>query len=92
MRDVSAGGLYVGLDFAVEPDAVLAAEIARCPGPERLAASGRVTRVEVLIDGRRGVAVAFDRHQFVAVEGSTGGADVPPTNDQDVGTPSGTRL
>ena len=77
VRDVSASGLYVRLDREVEPDAALAAEFALCPGPERLAVSGRVTRVEVLIDGRRGVAVAFDRHQFLAAEGSTRGADAP---------------
>jgi hypothetical protein len=78
VRDVSAGGLYVRLELAVEPGAALTAEIALCPGPERLAASGRVKRVELLIDGRCGVAVAFDRHQFVPIRGSTEGAQAPP--------------
>ena len=64
LRDVSAGGLYVRLDRAVEPGAALAAEVALCPGRELLAASGHVTRVELLIDGRRGVAVAFTSHSF----------------------------
>ena len=64
VRDVSAGGLSVRLDYEVEPGAELAAEVALCPSPDRLAASGRVTRVELLIDGRRGVAVAFTSHSF----------------------------
>ena len=64
-------------DICPERGAALTAEVALCAGPERLSVSGRVTRVELLIDGRRGVAVAFDRHQFVSIEGSTRGAEVP---------------
>ena len=77
LKDVSAGGLYMRLAEAVERGAALTAEVALCARPERPSVSGRALRVERLIGVRRGVAVAYDRQQFVAVEGSTGGADAP---------------
>lgn len=80
MKDISAGGLYVKLAQEVETDAALASEVALCP--ERLAVSESVTRVELLIDGRRGVTIAFDRHSSSQLKDPPEARTVPSAGKQ----------
>jgi hypothetical protein len=76
MRDISASGMYVRLAGATEVGSLIAAEVRLSGGRgdgARLRVTGRVTRAERLVDGRRGVAVAFNNHMFAADEKSPGG-------------------
>ena len=69
LDNLGAGGLYLRLSFSVQRTSKLhlvfrLSASADTPSP-RVAATGFATRIEQLMDGTFGIAVAFRQHRFV---------------------------
>jgi hypothetical protein len=68
LDNISASGLFVRIPRPIEPGAILAVGFrllasGRQDGGARVAARGRVKRVELTDDGQYGIAVEFARHR-----------------------------